>query len=97
MGVFSLRRSGTLSSFLFSFFRSASEKTKTEEMGSPMLPYILSLPALSLPALSLSKGRRVEGQAKRHLNARPRKIYRFERRYKRPRRRVRSADGKSDG
>jgi len=74
MGVFSLRRSGTLSSFLFSFFRSASEKTKTEEMGSTMLP-----------------------QAKRHLNARPRKIYRFERRYKRPRRRVRSADGKSDG
>jgi len=29
-----------------------------------MLPSILSLPALSLPALSLSKGRRVEGQAK---------------------------------
>jgi len=28
-----------------------------------MLPAPLSLPALSMPALSLSKGRRVEGQA----------------------------------
>jgi len=38
-----------------------------------MLPNFLSLPALSSPALSVSKGRRVEGQAKQRLKLRPRR------------------------
>jgi hypothetical protein len=71
VGVFSLRQSGTLSSFLF-FVLSLAERQNEKQAGSAMLP-----------------------RAKRRLNTRPWKTYRFERTCERPKLLVRSTDGKA--